>query len=169
MAVLRPQRLLEVLTANNVDFVLVGGVAERILGSPRSTDDFDICPAGDAANLERLAHALNELGARWRVEGGDEQGFPPVEAWNARSFGSHTSLALTTRFGGLDVWFRPDGTSGYGDLAVKAIDFEIGGAHVKVIHPDDSIRIKRTIGGPKYLSHLPLLRELQQRRAKNDG
>jgi hypothetical protein len=29
---------------------------------------------------------------------------------------------------------------------------------VKVVHVEDSIRIKRAIGGPKYLSHHPLLR-----------
>ena len=47
---------------------------------------------------------------------------------------------------------------------MRAIDVQIDELSVKVIHLDDSIRIKSTIGGPRYLDHLPLLRELQRER-----
>lgn len=163
-APLLPVPLLEALVRNRVRFVILGGVAERILGSPRTTDDFDICPATSRVNLGRLAAMLNEVQARWLPPGLEGTGFPVVEPWSARSFSSQTSLALLTRFGRLDVWFRPDGTSGYDDLAERAIDVEVGGLAAKVVNVDDSIRIKRAIGGPKYLAHLPLLRELQRRR-----
>ena len=134
-----------------------------MLGSPRITDDFDICPETSPENLERLAAMLNEINARWRPEG-PEQGFDPVEPWNARGFGTHTSLALLTSYGSLDVWFRPHGTSGYADLIEKAVELQVDDLRVKVVNLEDSIRIKRAIGGPKYLGHLPLLRELQQQR-----
>ena len=52
-------------------------------------------------------------------------------------------------------------------LARDALGFrehEMGRA--KVVHLEDSIRIKRAIGGPKYLSHLSLLRELQEERRR---
>lgn len=149
-------------------FVIVGGVAERILGSPRVTDDFDICPAIARTNLERLASILNEVDARFRAEGLELEAFSPPEAWNANSFGSFTSIALTTRFGFFDVWFRPDGTGGYDDLIRNAIDAEVGPISVKVAHLDDIVRNKEAIGGPKYLSQLPLLRELQRRRREQD-
>jgi hypothetical protein len=161
---LRPRRLLDVLVRHEVTFVVIGGVAERMLGSPRLTADFDICPATTRANLERLAAALNELEARFRIEDVEPDGVTLPEPWNARSFGSFASLALITRYGFFDVWFRPDGTGGYDDLIVKAIDVEVGGLHVKVAHLDDILRNKQAIGGPKYLSQLPLLRELQRRR-----
>jgi hypothetical protein len=153
-----------VLVRHELRFVIVGGVAERILGSPRATDDFDICVDTSHSNLARLAAVLNELDARFRTEGLEAEGFPPAEAWSARSFGSFTSLALITRYGFFDVWFRPDGTGGYKDLVKKAIDAEVGGVEVKVAHLDDILRNKRAIGGPKYLSHLPLLLALQRRR-----
>lgn len=162
--ILRPRALLAVLARHELRFVIIGGVAERILGSPRVTDDFDICPSAARANLERLAAVLNEIEARFRVEGLELEGLPPPEPWSTRSFGSHTSLALITRYGFFDVWFRPDGTGGYDDLITRAIDAEVGGIRVKVAHLDDILRNKRAIGGPKYLSHLPLLRELQRRR-----
>lgn len=140
-------------------FVLIGGVAERILGSPRVTADLDICPASDEESLARLAAALNELDARFRVEG--VEAVTPPEPWSARSFGSYTSLALVTRFGFFDVWFRPDGTTGYHDLIRNAIDVEVAGVVVKVANLDDIIRNKQAIGGAKYLAQLPLLRQLQ--------
>jgi hypothetical protein len=162
---LRPRALLEVVVRHRLRFVVIGGVAERLLGSPRTTDDFDICPSTGRANLQRLAVALNELEARFRTEGA-AGGFEPPERWNVRSFGSHTGLALITRYGFFDVWFRPDGTGGYADLITRAIDIEVGGTSVKVAHLDDILRNKQAIGGPKYLSHLPLLRELQRSRRK---
>jgi hypothetical protein len=145
-------------------FVILGGVAERMLGSPRVSDGFDICPATTHANLARLATILTELDARFRGEGFGPGGVAPPERWNARSFGAFTSIALVTRYGPFDVWFRPDGTEGFDDLIRKAIDIEVGGMKVKVAHPDDILRNKQAIGGPKYLSHLPLIRELQRRR-----
>ena len=99
---------------------------------------------------------LNEVEARW--------GFPPVEPWNEASFGSQTSLALLTRYGKLDVWLRPDGTAGYDDLIQNATRLDIDGLAVDVVDLEDSIRIKKTVGGVKYLAHIPLLRELQRQR-----
>lgn len=161
---LRPRPLLEALVRHGVRVIVLGGVAERMLGSPRATDDFDICPATSRANLGRLAAVLNEVDAHWHPPG--LEGFDPVEPWNARSFGSHVSLSLTTLYGKLDIWFQPDGTSGYDDLIRKAVDVEVAGLRAKAVHLDDSLRIKQAIGGPKYLGHLPLLRELQRQRRR---
>lgn len=166
-ATLRPRPLVEALVRHRVDFIVLGGIAERLLGVPRTTDDFDICPAMGRANLERLAGVLNDVGAIWRPEGMEKSGFPIAGPWSARSFGAHTSLSLLTKFGPFDIWPRPDGSEGYDDLIRKAVEVTIGDDSVKLIHLEDSIRIKRTIGGPKYLGHIDLLRETQeQRRAR---
>jgi hypothetical protein len=135
-----------------------------MLGSPRTTDDFDICPAASRANLDRLAAMLNEVEARWAPSGLEETGFDQVETWSAASFKSQTSLALLTAYGRFDICLRPDGTAGYDDLIERAVDVEVDGLKARVVHLEDSIRIKRTIGGPKYLGHLPLLRDLQRQR-----
>jgi len=145
--------------------VLIGGVAERLWGSPRLTEDIDICPAEDRPNLRRLAAALNELGARYRPRG-LETGIAPPEPWNEASFRGFTNLALTTDAGWLDVWFRPDGTDGYRDLVANAGEVEIGGIRVQVASLDDIIRSKEAAGGTRYLAQLPLLRELREQRRK---
>jgi len=43
----------QVLQEHRVTFVVIGGFAGRLWGSPSITNDFDLCPAWDAANLER--------------------------------------------------------------------------------------------------------------------
>ena len=162
---LRAKALLETLTAHEVEFLLIGGVAERLWGSPRVTDDLDICAADSRANLRRLAAALNALEAQFRPPGA-EAGVAVPEPWDDQRLRAFTNLALTTRFGWLDVWFRPDGTEGYRDLVRSAGEVDIGDMRVKLASLDDIIRSKQAAGGTKYLTHLPLLRELRERRGR---
>jgi hypothetical protein len=73
--------IFEVLDRHGVAYVVIGGMAAAMWGSdlPRTTDA-DITPAADTANLDCLAAALAETGARLRVEGVPE-GIPaPLDA-----------------------------------------------------------------------------------------
>jgi predicted nucleotidyltransferase len=53
--------LIHRLREGNVRFVLVGGFAGTVLGSPRITVDLDIVYARDADNLASLARTLEPL------------------------------------------------------------------------------------------------------------
>ncbi len=53
-----PLRALRTLLERDVRFVLIGGYAGALRGSPVITGDLDICYARDDDNLERLADAL---------------------------------------------------------------------------------------------------------------
>lgn len=64
-----PDRILAALDTRGVEYVLVGGVAARAHGARRATGDIDCVPSTNAVNLERLAEALRELGARLRAAG----------------------------------------------------------------------------------------------------
>ena len=57
------------LDRHGVDYVLVGGAAAAMLGAERLTQDVDCVISRQLANLERVASALQELGARLRVAG----------------------------------------------------------------------------------------------------
>jgi len=57
-----PRALLATLAGHGVDYLVVGGVAARLHGSPTLTQDLDVVPAGHRDNLARLAAALNSLG-----------------------------------------------------------------------------------------------------------
>jgi hypothetical protein len=153
-------RLLETLERHEVEYVLIGGLAARLHGSPLLTEDLDITPATDRPNLGRLAAALRELNSRLRVSGLDE----PVDfVFDERSSDSFTAMTLFTDAGMLDICLRPDGTKGYADLSQGARTFEIFGLRVPVASLADIIRSKQAAGRNKDLQALPTLRALQER------
>jgi len=65
-----PTRIIEaplrLLGEYKVDCVIVDGVAAAIHGSSLLTSDLDVCYARDAANLLRLAEALQSVHTRLR-------------------------------------------------------------------------------------------------------
>ena len=63
-----PRPPLRVLLAHEVRFVIIGGIAGVLLGSPSFTFDLDLCYDRDSENLRRLAGALMELKATSHTE-----------------------------------------------------------------------------------------------------
>lgn len=67
MAALQADELFACLDRHGVQYVLIGGLAAVLHGSPLLTLDVDICPSRTRANLARLAAALTDLDARIRT------------------------------------------------------------------------------------------------------
>ena len=148
--------ILRTLERHGVRYVLIGAAAARVAGTPVVTEDVDVTPATDRANLERLAAALRELGARFRTAG-EPEGMPfPVDA---DMLGSAETWTLTTSAGDLVLCFMPSGTRGYGDLRREASRERLGkGLNVTVASLRDVIRSKEAAGREQDLAQLPLLR-----------
>lgn len=151
-----PLEILRVLERHRVRYVLIGAAAARVAGAPVVTEDLDVTPALDRANLKRLATALRELDARLR-SATEPEGVPfpvepelltPAEIWT-----------LTTSAGYLDVCLRPSGTGGYDDLRREASSELLApDLTVSVASLRDVIRSKEAAGRDKDLAQLPLLR-----------
>ena len=62
-----PVEICAVLAEEGVEFVVLGGFAAVVHGSPLPTEDIDIVPSRTDDNLERLARALRRLDARTRT------------------------------------------------------------------------------------------------------
>lgn len=153
-----PVALLRVLSDHDVDFLVVGGVAARLRGAPILTEDVDITPAGDRANLDRLVAALEELQATLRTpDEPDGVEFPLDPALLAQ--GSMWTLA--TRHGDLDLVFSPEGTGGYRDLIRDADLLRVAldpHLEVAVASLADVVRSKEAAGREKDRAALPMLR-----------
>ena len=67
MPALEAEEIFACLDRHEVHYVLIGGLAAVLHGSPLPTLDADICPARDHDNLVKLAAALDELDARIRT------------------------------------------------------------------------------------------------------
>ena len=100
-----PVEICEVLSEEGVEFVVLGGFAAIIHGSPLPTEDIDVIPSRSNANLERLARALQRMDAKIRTS--DE----PVETRIDAAFIASMPhmLNLVTRFGDMDLVFTPAG------------------------------------------------------------
>jgi hypothetical protein len=154
-------RVLEVLDRHKVSYVLIGGLAAVYHGSPFPTEDVDIAPQNDRANLTRLAAALVELGAQIRTES-EPDGLP--FNFDADSLAAVETLNLTTFAGDLDLALKPAGTGGYDDLRRDATGAELYGVTVQIASLADVVRSKQAANRPKDQRVLPTLREILSRR-----
>ncbi|MGH7556694.1 MAG: hypothetical protein ACREMD_02710 [Gemmatimonadota bacterium] len=155
-----PEAMLRVLEENGVRYVLIGGLAATLYGSPYVTTDVDITPDRTPDNLTVLAGALEQLEARVRREGvPGGLAFDPSAEFLSRV----EILNLTTRHGDLDLTFEPAGTQGYPDLLRHAVRITIRGTRVPVAALADVIRSKEAAGREKDLVTLPTLRRLLER------
>ena len=135
---------LRTLVDHGVRFVLIGGYAAALRGSPMMTGDVDICPARDRENLERLAEAFRNLHARLRGAPADA---PFVLDGRTLEAGDHFTFA--TDSGPIDVLGTPAGTGGFADLDASATDEDLDGLIVRVASLDDLIRMKRAADRPQ--------------------
>lgn len=156
------RQLLGRLVEAGVDFVIVGGIAVIVQGSPRFTKDLDICYATDPTNLRRVGRLLVQLDARLR---GVEEDLPFVP--DERTLKNTQMLTLTTREGDIDLLVDPAGSPGYRELRRKATPIELDGATVLVASIPDLIAMKRAAGRPQDLVDIESL-EIARRRARRD-
>ena len=153
----RPEGILGALNQHGVKFVLIGGFAAVIHGSPYVTTDMDVVPETSRANLERLSEALRELDARvWTS--GEPNGLS--FSHSAESLARAQVWNLVTLYGRLDISFQPSGTTGFADLVRDAIHLDILDTEVEVASLADVIRSKEAAGREKDRIVLPTLRRL---------
>ena len=157
-----PRLPLRVLLAHDVRFVIIGGIAGVLLGSPSLTFDLDICYERDKQNLEALAGALTELKATLR-------GAPPDLPFllDAKTLQMGDSFTFDTIAGSLDCLGTPSGTTGYTELMKNASEVVVDGdLHVMVTSIDDLLRMKRAAGRAKDLLAVEILSALKEERDK---
>ena len=154
-----PLAILGSLMKHEVRYVLVGGLAATMHGSPFLSTDVDIAPERDAENLGRLAAALNELRAHDPTE---TPGASPAAAHSPDSLASRAVHRLSTPLGTLDILFEPAGTSGYEDLRAHSEVVEVAGISISVASLADVIRSKEAAGRAEDRSTIPTLRRLQR-------
>jgi hypothetical protein len=155
---LDPEMLFNVLARHKVEYVLIGGLAANLHGSPLVTNDADVTPRRTEQNLRRLAAALVELDARIRTAK-EPEGF---EFARDREFLERVNMVnMQTRAGDFDISFEPGGFTGYDELAVHAVPFDLFGVRVQVAALRDIIKSKETANRAKDQAALPVLYALE--------
>jgi hypothetical protein len=137
-------RFVTLLVRHSVEFLVIGGQAEILMGGARVTFDTDLCYHRTPENLERLASALAEVNPFLRGAPAD---LPFKLDAKALAFGNN--YTLVTDIGALDLlgWVEPIGD--YSALLAGAENHTIGHVAVRTIGLEDLIRIKQHINRPK--------------------
>jgi hypothetical protein len=160
---LRADLILSELLNADVQFVLIGGLAAQVHGSPSLTGDVDICFALDGANLDRLARALESLVAIRRELPSSVSA--PIDA---RALRAGDALALSTRYGDLDLLAHPDPGLDFETLVGRSIGATVLGMPVRVASLQDLIEMKRAAGRPKDRIELEILGALREELDRRD-
>lgn len=153
-----PRPICSALNDEGVRYVIVGGFAATIHGSPLPTADIDLVPDRAQDNLDRLARALVAVGARLRTAAG------PVETRIDGPFlaAMPLMLNLTTDHGDVDLTFQPAGPredfAAWDEDAVEVLIAPL--LRVRVASLPAVIDSKRAAGRPKDLAALPYLESL---------
>lgn len=166
---LNPAAIVAALNRHQVRYVIIGAFAAIAQQAPiPATRDIDFTPDASQDNLDRLSHALTDLGARIRTEAVPE-GLP--FSHDATSLAAAEVWNLVCSDGEFDLSFHPSGfVGGYAELAANAHRVRVGEVEVVVADLADVIRSKESAGRPKDLQVLPLLyRHLSGRRAERQA
>jgi predicted nucleotidyltransferase len=149
------------MTKHGVEFLVIGGQAEYLFGSPRITYDVDLCYRRTPENLERLAAALRELKPRLR---GAPPGLPLI--LDARALGLGGNYTFETDFGDVDLIGYVEPLGDFESLIKNAETYRVGDLTLKAIALEDLIRVKRHLGRLKDQSSLLQLEAIQRIRAE---
>lgn len=161
-----PDEILEVLERHHVLYVVIGGLAAELRGSPYVTRDVDVTPARTRENFTKLAAALRELDAKLRIPDMEE---PLVIPLDERSFEQGTTWTFVTKHGYLDIALLPDGTRGYEDLRRSATKEQLTESlTIFVASLADVIRSKEAAGREKDRAVLPILRQVLERTRRKE-
>ena len=163
-----PVAICRILSERGVKFVVLGGFAAVVHGSPVPTEDIDVIPSREIENLEKLAGALQEMNAAIRTSDG------PVDTRIDAGFIANmpNMLNLVTDYGDVDLVFNPAGQlSNFEQWSQRAESAQLEpGLVVAVAALDDIIASKSAANRLKDQRALPYLESLRDelRRQSNE-
>lgn len=157
-----PLALLQELATQRVAFLVIGGLAGVVHGSPTLTYDLDMCYRCTKANLVRLARALNRVQARPLLAAVGEH-----HDWNAARLAQHAHFDLTTPVGDFDC--PAASPARFRRVAAQSIASDLATGSILVISLAHHIEMKQRADRPNDRAELAILRLLQQEYLQQAG
>ena len=145
--------LLEGLIESDIKFILVGGLAAVVQGTPVTTMDVDIVHNQSFENISKLLAFLKSIGAFYRRP--DNKVIEPKE----EDLSGTGHALFTTRLGPLDVLAVIEEGKAYEDLLEHTIEIEFRGHTIRVLDLKMMIELKRISNNPADKQRLPVLEE----------
>lgn len=154
------ERFLDVFEAGHVEFIVIGGIAARVHGSGRITQDVDVVYARSDANLERIVKALGPFKPYLR---GAPPGLP--FEWSAKTLKAGLNFTLITSLGPVDILGEVAGGGRYEDLLEHCETHAMFGHRTLVVSLPWLIHLKRSAGRTRdfeAIAELELIRDVDR-------
>jgi predicted nucleotidyltransferase len=142
--------LLRRLVAEDIRFVLIGGLALNAWGVVRATKDVDIAPDPDPDNLNAIARVAAELNGF--VQRSDAMAGSAFSI--AALLGKGERVLIETELGPLDVVQGLEGVHTYAELRARAVEVELADFSVSVCSLEHLRAMKRAAGRTRDLADL---------------
>lgn len=155
------RKLLQLLTKEQVRFIVIGGGAASLHGSARATFDLDVVYARDPENVQRLAAALQPYQPYLR---GAPPGLP--FRWDEATIRAGLNFTLTTTLGDLDLLGEVAGGGTYEQVLPHSVELDDFDTRCRFVTLEMLIRMKRAAGRPKDLEVIAELQALLEERQK---
>lgn len=157
--------LLERLTKNGVDFVIVGGFAGVVHGCTYVTQDIDICCDFSPANLLALQQAVCDLHPVHRMTTRRKK----LEL-TEQNCGQFKNLYLDTDIGQLDCLSFIDGVGDYRKVKQASKMIQVEDVQLRALKLDALIKTKRAMNRPRdkeAVLQLEAIRKLKKREPRH--
>lgn len=144
-------------------FVVVGGVAASLYGSPRVTFDIDVVPDMDPTNWSRIVDAVWAAGGRPRIPENLAviRDLENVRRWIEEK--GMLALSFRSAEGLAEIDLVVAEADRYPELVARASTVELDGRTFHVAALDDLIDMKRRAGRPQDMLDIEVLEELRSR------
>jgi len=152
---------LRILAANQVDYLIVGGVGGRIQGAATTTQDIDIMPDPNPENLVRLAAALSGIDTRKKEAGSTS--YEDHDAVDPMEFRTVDIASFETRYGTIDVLMELPGVGTFDVVNQHARGYEWQGIELRIASLDDIITSKESADRAKDWRAMDALYEARDR------
>lgn len=150
-------KLLELLHDNNVEFIIVGGLAAVAYGSSMVTQDLDICINLSPTNWDRLKKAVDDLSPMHRI---GNKNMPFTESGS--TLHSFKNLYLSTDYGQLDCLGNIKGIGSYSEVFRESVNIELDDKKYRFITLPALIKAKEAMGRPKDKEAILILATLME-------
>ena len=153
------EEICQLFLSQGVEFLIIGGQAEYLFGSPRVTMDVDLCYRRDTENLRRLATCLQAMGAKLR-------NVPPEVKFllDHQTLKMGCNFTFSTQLGDLDLLGEVEPLGGYEAILAHHEEYDFGGYVVRTIGLEDLLRVKLHINRVKDQESIVQLQAIKRLR-----
>ena len=160
----RFREILKALQDQGLDFVVIGGVAASLHGSPVGTTDVDVCISFSDENLPKIIAAMRPLHPRLRHR--PDRMPLPEDIERLRGL---KNLYLDTDLGKVDLLGELPGICTYEELAGRTVIKHLEGLACRVLDLDTLIKAKQHAGRDKDHSNVMHLQAIKKMLEQNPG